>query len=100
MGGQLNGYVRIPKAHKFYQKGYDDIGNAIECHGGLTFSGDLENDGDWYIGFDTAHYQDYMPFMQMLLNKALQFDDPASQYKDINYVRDQCKKIVEQLTTK
>ena len=27
----------------------------IECHRGLTFSGDLEEDGDWYIGFDTSH---------------------------------------------
>ena len=25
MVGQLNGYVRIPKAYKFYQKGYDDL---------------------------------------------------------------------------
>ena len=95
-GGQLNGYVRLPKESKFYQKGYDDI--PIDCHGGLTFTGDLEEDGDFYIGFDTAHYQDYMPFMQMLYgNKGLQIDHPDEQYKDINYVRNECKKIVDQL---
>ena len=97
MGGQLNGYVRIPKAHKFYQKGYDDL-DMIECHGGLTFSGDLEEDGDWYIGFDTAHYQDYMPFMQMFLGKnGNPLIDRNEQYRDINYVRQECKRIVDQL---
>lgn len=95
MGGQLNGYVRIPKAHKFYQKGYDDI--PIECHGGLTFAGDLENDGDWYVGFDTCHYGDYMPFMKFLLaNKGLDIDHPNEQYKDIHYLRKECRRIVDQ----
>lgn len=96
MGGQLNGYVRIPKAHKFYQKGYDDIGNAIECHGGLTFTGDLEEDGDFYIGFDTAHYMDYMPFMQMHWSSNLRTDSPEH-YRDITYVRNECKRIVDQI---
>lgn len=97
LGGQLNGYVRIPKAHKYYQKGYDDI--PIECHGGLTFSGDLEDDGDFYIGFDTAHYQDYMPFMQMLYthNKQDLIGHASETYRDIEYVRSECKKIVDQL---
>jgi len=95
MGGQLNGYVRLPKGHKFYGKGYDDI--PIECHGGLTFTGDLENDGDFYIGFDTAHYMDYMPFMQMFLKREDRGDNPNEHYKDINYVRNECKSIVDQL---
>lgn len=95
MGGQLNGYIRIPKAHKYYGKGYDDI--PIECHGGLTFAGDLESDGDWYIGFDTAHYQDYMPFMQMTIghHKFTELHD-NEQYRDIDYVRNECKRIVDQ----
>lgn len=100
LGGQLNGYVRIPKAHKFYGKSYsDDVVEDIECHGGLTFSGDLEDDGDWYIGFDTAHYQDYMPFMQMLYTHNQQdlIGYASETYRDINYVRNECKKIVDQL---
>ena len=95
-GGQLNGYVRLPKGHKFYGKGYDDI--PVECHGGLTFAGELEDgDSDYYIGFDTAHFQDYMPFMQFALPATLRFDDPCAHYKDIAYVRNECKKIVDQL---
>lgn len=102
VGGQLNGYVRIPKAHKFYQKSYtDDDLEKIECHGGLTFAGDLEEDGDFYIGFDTAHYQDYMPFLQMVLGKSgggnPSIIDKNEEYRDIGYVRNECKRIVEQL---
>ena len=95
LGGQLNGYVRIPKEHKYYQKSYsdDDVEN-IECHGGLTFAGDLEEDGDWYVGFDTCHYQDYMPFLHMNVR-----DSGSGIYKDINYVRNECKRIVDQLLT-
>lgn len=96
MGGQLNGYVRIPQGHEFYGKGYDHDGLMnIECHGGLTFSGDLENDGDFYIGFDTAHYQDYVPFLQMNIGRSTTFENKT--YKDINYVRNECKSIVDQL---
>lgn len=94
LGGQLNGYVRIPKAHKFYGKGYDDI--PIECHGGLTFAGDLEKNGDFYIGFDTAHYMDFMPFMQFQLMNTFRTDTPEI-YRDIDYVRNECRRIVEQL---
>lgn len=97
LGGQLNGYVRLPEEHKFYGKGYDDI--PIECHGGLTFTGELEDgDSDFYIGFDTAHYQDFMPFLQMALGKAFAPpQDDNDRYRDITYVRNECKRIVDQL---
>jgi hypothetical protein len=94
LGGQLNGYVRLPEEHKYYQKGYNDI--PIECHGGLTFTGDLEEDGDFYIGFDTAHYRDYIPFLQFHVSNSAMMDELAM-YKDITYVRNECKQIVEQL---
>ena len=93
LGGQLNGYVRIPKAHKFYDKSYDDMN--IKCHGGVTFAGDLEEDGDFYIGFDTAHYMDFMPFLVMnLKDKGV---SGTGTYRDIDYVRNECKSIVDQL---
>lgn len=97
LGGQLNGYVRIPEGHKYYSKGYDDI--PVECHGGLTFAGELiDGDTDYYIGFDTAHYQDYMPFLQMALGKAFTPpQDDGDRYRDITYVRNECKRIVDQL---
>jgi hypothetical protein len=101
LGGQLNGYVRIPENHECYDKNYDDIveSSAIECHGGLTFSGELYGETGYYIGFDCAHAWDYMPFLQMQLPSSTRFmeHDPAVTYKDINYVRNECKDIVDQL---
>jgi len=99
MGGQLNGYVRIPENHPYYDKDYtsDELEN-IECHGGLTFSGELEGETGFFIGFDTAHYQDYMPFMQFALGqRAMELPYDQAVYKDINYVRNECRNIVDQL---
>lgn len=58
-------YVFLPKEHKYYGKSYDEI--DIDCHGGLTYSDNelifnpLVND-DWVIGWDYAHYNDYMGY--------------------------------------
>lgn len=42
--------------------------NHIDCHGGLTYGRDYlsavdteKTNGKWYIGWDYAHYGDYMP---------------------------------------
>ncbi|WP_417136675.1 hypothetical protein [Ruminococcus bromii] len=42
--------------------------NDIDCHGGLTYGRDYlsaldteKTNGKWYIGWDYAHYGDYMP---------------------------------------
>lgn len=63
--GWGNGYVIIPKGHRFHGKHYDEI--PVDVHGGLTFSeyaSDLgwpeladESDG-WVVGFDTGHFAD------------------------------------------
>lgn len=60
-------YVFLPKEHKYYGKSYDEI--DIDCHGGLTYSDNelifnpLIND-DWVIGWDYAHYNDYMGYYE------------------------------------
>lgn len=65
--GWGNGYVVLPKGHKFNGIDYDDIG--VDVHGGLTFSECADNlqhwdeitekdKGCWVVGFDTAHYHD------------------------------------------
>ena len=56
--GHRCGYVGIPKDHELYGKHYNNI--LLDCHGGLTYSGDgypLDDDL-WYIGFDCAHWGD------------------------------------------
>lgn len=61
-------YIKIPKNHPFYKKEYDDICKEcdIEVNGGLTFSEDClwisetEKLDGWFIGWDYAHYGDYI----------------------------------------
>lgn len=54
MCGWGNGYVNLPKGHKYYGVYYDEI--PVDVHGGLTFS---EQIGEyWTVGFDTAHSGD------------------------------------------
>jgi len=59
--GALCAYVGIPKDHPLAGFSYDDI--PIECHGGLTYSGEgdgkLRPDGFFWYGWDYAHSGDY-----------------------------------------
>lgn len=97
----LNGYVGLPEGHKFYGKGYDDI--DIDCHGGITFADHWEDQKDnlWYIGFDCAHHMDITPGCEMRLPLDMQMKisdiDSNVTYKNIEYVRNECKNIVDQL---
>lgn len=67
--GWGNGYVLLPKEHKYYGVHYDNI--PVDVHYGLTYSEEVteghlkgfdmltpEDIGMWMIGFDTAHYGD------------------------------------------
>lgn len=62
--GWGNGYIGVPPAHPWYKKQYtDNIFDDVNVHGGFTYSEDhspnqKESDGYWWLGFDTAHYQD------------------------------------------
>ena len=91
-----NGYVVIPKGHKFHGKDYDDV--DLRAPGNLTYSGDtLELDtrstnlGKWVIGFDLTHAWDME-------------SDPTEEnpyhMKNIRTIDDAvsgCKEIIDQL---
>ena len=56
-------YVVLPKGHVFNGVPYDDI--PVECHGGLTYGaselrGVKVEDGDYVIGWDYAHWGDFI----------------------------------------
>lgn len=66
-GGCANGYVALPKGHKFFGLDYDMIHNKLpnlDVHGGLTYAAKgitgqpKETTGMWIVGFDTLHYGD------------------------------------------
>ena len=62
IGGFHNGYVALPKGHKYYGEDYYDI--DVDAHGGLTYADNYlqdvitKEDELWVIGFDTNHYDD------------------------------------------
>jgi hypothetical protein len=70
--GTLCGYVGIPRGHRLYGVSYQDAEKnfPFNIHGGLTYSGSIEDadDGYHYFGFDTAHGGDFSPklVVQML----------------------------------
>lgn len=97
IGGHLNGYVLLNEDDHI-----EDIMD-IECHGGITFEGNLAEiipvqAGNW-IGFDCAHFGDLTPFYKEKL-AALGFDSSLSIggiWRDQKFVEDNCKQIIDQL---
>lgn len=110
--GHLCGYVDIPATHPLFGIDYRNnifdmiIGN-LEVHGGITFTGRLENFynnkelpdyldelHDWLIGFDCNHAEDYAPFRPYDESMVIEFD---REYRTMGYVVDECRKLAKQL---
>jgi len=87
--GNLLGYVEIPEAYFLYKKEYDDTDFPLfKVHWGITFSNFME-DGKYYIGFDAAHYDDYMPGIDNFPS--------ITKYKDINFMKKECLSLALQI---
>jgi hypothetical protein len=100
--GALCGYVGVDKNHPYYGKHHDSI-EDIEVHGGLIYSNKCQEDGMichvplnnesddvWWLGFDCAHSDDYVPMIG-------QFVDRPTNYRNIEYVIDEISRLAEQL---
>ncbi len=105
--GALCGYVGVPVEHAMYEVNYNQGYNLI-VHGGLTFSGkchgaichvpeDGEPDDVWWLGFDCNHSGDYAPTMAKYRDYLTSLSEQHEHYKDIEYVKDQCEKLSQQL---
>lgn len=114
--GYRCGYVAVDNSHPYFQKEYNEDGpNEIMCHFGLTYSGYrghfYTNDDLWWFGFNCGHILDRTDFdtareyglvndveyqigkeMQEVLNKC-----EGATVKDVEFVKENCKMIVEQL---
>lgn len=100
--GSLNGYVRVPRTHPWYRKGYSEaLCNHLGCyehtpemkisvHGGLTFSGELPGLNGYWFGFDCSHYGDYVPSIAV-------HGITDGVYRDESYVRAECEALADQL---
>lgn len=93
------GYVEIPKTSKYYNVHYDNI--PVSCHGGLTYSGNYldsiatEDDGRYFIGWDYAHYNDYVGYYDMGEFQSL-FTATLLKHTSMEMVNDCCE-VIEQL---
>jgi hypothetical protein len=113
--GALNGYVRVPRGHPLHGKNYRGRRvYRLRVHGGITFTGCLRSRnmkrGHWF-GFDCAHYDDIVPGM-MDMYARIRDDMPpdlvemlaqsASHqvYRTVDYVRQECTDLAEQLARK
>lgn len=97
MSGHLNGYVLLNED--------DHIEDTmdIECHGGITFEGNLAEiisvqAGNW-IGFDCAHYGDLSPFAdERLAAYGFNFGISSDEiWRTSEFVEENCKLIINQL---
>lgn len=100
--GFLCGYVGIPAKHPYFGRDHDDV--DVSVHGGMTFgnyycpgqkddpvirSVDCSEDSRiWWIGFDCAHCDDYIPSS---LRKW------KGTYRNFNYVLGEVTKLARQL---
>jgi len=92
--GQLNWYILLPKTHKYYWKDYDDIN--IKVHWWLTYS--WQEKDYWKIGFDCWHCDDLCPYViESLMNGENYIDYSDWTYKDIKFVKAECKRLIGQL---
>ena len=97
VSGHLNGYVLLNPE--------ETIGDTmiIDCHGGITFEGDLAEimpvqAGNW-IGFDCNHCLDMAPFLNehfALLGYKFGVDYEEI-WRNPDFVEENCKKIIDQL---
>ena len=86
--GWGNGYVVLPKGHKYHGSEYDEI--DVNVNGGLTFSESVDSldwdeltekdKGGWVIGFDTAHAWDNLEL-----------------WPDAQSVMKECERLMKQL---
>lgn len=76
--GHLCGYVLLPKTFKLNVE-WEDLGIV---HGGITYHEDI------VIGFDCAHYMDYIPALNI---------GEVYNYKDVDFVNNELRKLVDTL---
>lgn len=115
--GNWCGYVAVPPGHPWHGR-YDDMLDEevrpAEIHGTLTFAAGCMEDGRphrerichvprpgesddvWWLGFDCGHGCDYQPALVAHLrsiNARCESMDEYEIYRDIKYVKQNCKNL-------
>lgn len=100
--GSLNGYVAIPKKHKAWGESYDDVLLEVGVHGGLTYSAEDKDTGEWVFGFDCNHAEDFSPklaltMLKMMENYDLDLNLRATKYRTFEWVKAEVCSLARQL---
>jgi hypothetical protein len=113
--GYRCGYVRVPAGHPWHGKDDSELGDTVECHGGVTFAEpDVEchagPDDAYWIGFDCRHGGD-LPDPELtppppaslpenfarMISDAFDFGRPeGAAVRTQEYVEAQCRSLCEQ----
>lgn len=88
----LCGYITLTPDNTLYGIGYDDL--DLQAHGGLTYNS-YDNNNNWVIGFDCAHYQDLSPYFLLNEEEKYSFGQRGT-YRDMEYVKSECESLAEQ----
>ena len=119
--GVLCGYVGVEPSHPWHGVAYNECikpgacdcesvcdhrpGSILQVHGGINYSTPCQEDGEvchvptagrehniWWFGFDCGHAWDLIP---RYIAKGWYFKDV--QYRDVEYVKNQCADLAYQL---
>lgn len=104
--GFLCGYMTVPKTHRLYDgKDWGKQWLDLDVHGGITYC-EMRGD-DFVLGFDCAHHNDMIPGMKtfqekhlerfMNLYKDLNYKPSKTVYRNLQYVINNCKHLVDQV---
>ena len=91
----LCGYVKLLKEHKYFGKDYDNI--PVEVHGGITWSGEFQDEEGYYLGFDCGHFNDLIPY-EIGRYPSFISDMPSNDvYRTMEYVEQEIKSMIDQM---
>lgn len=99
-GSHHCGYVELPE--RLGKPDYDE-GPIMELnvHGGVTYAGNLpEMDNKYVVGYDCAHYGDYMKCPEELkgtdMEKLWAFDNGV--WRDEEFCTNECESLAKQIS--
>jgi len=106
--GHRCGYVGTTNHSIYYEKEYDHPSEKLnnespesffEVHGGITFSGKIDNSPLWWYGFDCAHWGDGKDLSLITNEKLREIYATTNEgtIKDTNYCIQECEKLAKQM---
>lgn len=99
-GSHHCGYVELPE--RLGKPNYDESPiMELNVHGGVTYAGNLpEMDGKYVVGYDCAHYGDYMKCPEELkgtdMEKLWAFDNGI--WRDEEFCTNECESLAKQIS--